>query len=217
MAETRPPRRLVAVLALLGVLAALPGCTIRTGGDAQPGGDAQRGPQAPNQANTGAPATSAAQPASPPVAAPPPDAAHCFLGTYAVTSIVGRQGVDSPFGPIKAAGDGGSLMFDLRTDNTWTLSSDGSKPATFQVGPYTVDALINGTLRGTYGRTGSAFLFKKEDASGTVTLSTPVGTQEKDMDDVGSALAPTGAATMTCRADGLDFASDSVTMALRRL
>jgi hypothetical protein len=65
-------------------------------------------------------------------------------------------------------------------------------------------------------RAGNAFVFEEKSADGTVTLSTPLGSRGYDMEDVGSALAPTGTATITCRPGGAEFVSESVTMDLRR-
>ena len=131
-------------------------------------------------------------------------------------SITGKQGVNTPLGPARPAGTGGSLVLDLRADNTWRLSGDGARPVTFQVGQYTVDAQIDGTLSGTYRRAGTTFVFERHDASGTVTLVTPVGSKDYDMESVGSALAPAGTATITCGPETVDFTSDSVTMTLKR-
>ncbi len=78
-----------------------------------------------------------------------------------------------------------------------------------------MDARIDGTLSGTYRRSGTTFVFEQQDADGTVTLATPVGSKEYDMDAVGSALAPAGAATITCGPDTVDFTSESVTMTLK--
>src|SRR5262249_43947614 len=99
---------------------------------------------------------------------------------------------------------------------TWKLSSDGSRPVKFQVGGYTVDALVNGTERGTYRRSGTSFQFEEGSSDGTVTLTTPVGSREVEMSEARTALAPRGAATLPCRPDNVDFASESVTMTLQR-
>jgi len=135
--------------------------------------------------------------------------------TSDVVSITGKQGVTTPLGTARPAGTGGSLILDLRADNTWQLRGDGSRPVTFRVDQYTVDARIDGTLSGTYRRSGTTFVFTQEDADGTVTLATPVGSKEYDMQAVGSALAPAGTATITCKPDTVDFASESVTMTLK--
>ena len=164
--------------------------------------------------DSGATTGAASPPASPPAAAPDP--ATCFVGTFDVVSITSKQGVATPFGTARPAGTGGSLVLELRADNTWRLQGDGSRPVAFQVDQYTVDAQINGTLSGTYRRSGTTFVFKQEHADGTVTLATPVGSKEYDMDAVGSALAPAGAATITCGPDTVNFASESVTMTLKR-
>jgi hypothetical protein len=144
------------------------------------------------------------------------DPATCFLGTFDVMSITGKQGISTPLGSAKPAGTGGSLTLELRADNTWQLRGDGARPVTFQIEQYTVDARIDGTLSGTYRRSGTTFVFKQDDADGTVTLATPVGSKEYDMESVGSALAPTGTATITCGPETVDFTSESVTMTLKR-
>lgn len=206
-------RGAVFALVVAGLAAALSACQSGTGGD---------GTAAPPPAGQGGPATSAADtarsvaPPSPSVNQPPPDPSRCFVGSYTVASITGHQGITTPAGAARPAGGGGSLVFDLRADNTWQLSSDGSRPVVFEVGPYTVDAVINGTLKGSYQRSGSSFLFEQDDATGTVTLSTPIGSRDYDMDTVGPALAPSGTATVTCGADGAEFVSQSVTMTLKR-
>jgi hypothetical protein len=179
--------------------------------------DAAPAPTPPATTAPAAPADvsdAASDPTSRPAAAADP--ATCFLGTFDVVSITGKQGVATPFGTVRPAGTGGSLILDLRADNTWRLRGDGARPVTFQVDQYTVDARIDGTLSGTYRRSGTTFVFKQEDADGTVTLATPVGAKEYDMDAVGSALAPAGAATITCGPGTVDFTSESVTMTLKR-
>jgi len=193
------------VVVCLAVAVALSGCTNGTGNDAD---GAAQPPPAPTQTT--------AAPAAPPGTAPPADPATCFLGSYDVVSITAQQGVATSVGMARPAGAGGSLVFDLRPDDTWQLRSDGSRPVAFQVGPYTVDARIAGSLNGTYRRTGTAFEFEQDGADGTVTLSTAAGSTEYDMDAVASALAPGGAATITCRPDTVEFVSATVTMTLRR-
>jgi hypothetical protein len=132
-----------------------------------------------------------------------------------VVSITSVDGAATPFGTARPAGDGGSLILEISPNSTWKLSSDGSRPVTFQVGGYTVDALIKGSERGTYRRSGTSFQFEEESSEGTVTMTTPVGSQEFDMDEVGKALTPRGAATITCGPTSVDFASESVKMTLR--
>jgi hypothetical protein len=201
-------RRAAAVLLVAG-LTAVAACA----GGTDDGGPAAGPPPAAPPATLTA-ATSAAPPPSPTAA--DPDPARCFLGSHDVVSITSREGVATPFGSARPAGNGGSLVLDLRADQAWRLSSDGSRPVTFEVGQYTVDAVIRGELSGTYRRAGTSFAFEQDDADGTVTLTTPVGTKEYDMDTVGPALAPGGAATITCGADAVQFTSESVTMTLRR-
>jgi hypothetical protein len=213
MPEIVPRGAAAAALIVAGLVSTMAGCTIETGQPAQGG---QPAVSAAPAASTPAASTAPTNPAKPSeAAAPPVDPAQCFIGTYAVVSIVGRQGIETVAGTAKPAGDGGSLVLELRA-NTWTLRGDGSKPVKFEVGPYQVDASINGTLRGSHRRVGNTFVFKQEDAEGTVTLSTPIGSKEYDMEDVGPALAPAGTATLTCGPDTLDFVSESVTMTLRR-
>jgi hypothetical protein len=202
-----PARPALRAIASLLIAFAAAGCASGTDGDgdsAQPPAPAVTPP--PVVPPSSAPAT----------AAPPADPATCFHGSYDVVSITAQQGVATAVGMARPAGAGGSLVFDLRPDGTWRLSSDGSRPVAFQVGPYTVDARIAGTLSGTYRRTGTTFEFEQDDANGTVTLSAPAGEQEYDMDVVGPALAPGGAATITCHQNTVDFVSATVTMTLRR-
>jgi hypothetical protein len=181
------------------------------------GGSDASGPPAaaaPSATTAGPPSLPAATPT--PTATAAPDPATCFLGSFEVVTIDSRDGVATAFGTVRPAGAGGSLVLDLRPDSTWKLSSDGSRPVTFVVGPYTVDARIDGSLDGSYRRTGAAFLFEPGDAQGTVTLTTPAGSREYDMDEVGPALAPDGTATIACQPGGAAFTSESVTMTLKR-
>jgi hypothetical protein len=198
------PRGLGTAVLCLVVAAALSGC----------GNGSDGGAQAPAPATT-APVTPPPS-AGPATSAPPPDPARCFLGSFDVVSITAKDGIATPAGTARPAGAGGSLVFDLRPDETWQLRSDGTRPVAFQVGPYTVDARIAGTLRGTYQRAGTAFAFEQDGADGTVTLSSPAGEREYDMDVVGPALAPSGTASITCQTDTVEFVSASVTMTLRR-
>jgi hypothetical protein len=186
-------------------------CVAGCGGTDAPGPPAA---PAPSAATAGPPSLPAATPT--PTATAAPDPATCFVGSFEVLTINSRDGVATSFGTVRPAGAGGSLVLDLRPDNTWKLSSDGSRPVTFVVGPYTVDARIDGTLDGSYRRSGTSFLFEPGDAHGTVTLTTPAGSRDYDMDDVGPALAPDGTATIACQPGGAEFTSESVTMTLRR-
>jgi hypothetical protein len=208
---TAIPTRRTHAVALVALLAAAlaAGC----GGGAEPTGPPAAA--APSGTPSGAPAGQLSSPAATPTPAAP-DPNTCFLGSFEVVSITSQQGVATSVGTIRAAGGGGSLVLDLRPAGTWRLSSDGSRPVTFEVGPYTVDARIDGTLDGSYRRAGTSFVFEPGDAQGTATLTTPVGSREYDMDEVGPALAPDGTATITCQPDGAEFRSESVTMTLKR-
>lgn len=210
----RVPATIQTLVAIVtaAVIAGAAGCGSGTGSGVDSGG-AQPPAAATSSPATGpAPAATATATATP----PPLDPVGCVFGSFDVVAITAQQGVATAVGLARPAGAGGSLVFDLRPDNTWRLSSDGSRPVPFQVGPYTVDARIAGSLRGTYRRTGANFQFEQGDADGTVTLSTPAGSNEYDMDEVGPALAPGGAATITCKPDSVEFVSASVTMTLRR-
>jgi len=129
---------------------------------------------------------------------PAPPSGECFLGRHAVRSIVGRETIDTPAGPAKPSGNGGSLLVDFRPDGRWTLSSDGSKPAAFAVGPYTATATIKGQADGTYARVGEQFAFRQRTASGSVLLASTAGSYRTTMESLAPALAPSGTATVTC-------------------
>jgi hypothetical protein len=212
MPEIRMPsrrQRTLVVLALAGLVPAVAGCTvINKGAD-----DESASGNATATAQPAPPAVATS--AGPPAGGQPQDPDTCFLGTFAVVSITSVDGAATPFGTARPSGDGGSLMLALSPNNTWKLSSDGSRPVKFQVGAFTADALIKGSERGTYRRSGTSFQFEEDSSEGTVTLTTPVGSQEIDMDEVGQALTPRGAATITCGPDTVDFASESVKMTLR--
>jgi Protein of unknown function (DUF3060) len=139
---------------------------------------------------------------------------RCYLGRHAVRSITGREALDTPAGPAKAVGNGGSLVLDLAADNTWTLSSNGSKPVSFRVGAYSASARVNGTLRGSYRNLGSAFAFDTSGGNGSTVLSSSVGSARFSMSEVGAALAPDGTARITCEQDAVRLVSDSVEMVL---
>jgi Protein of unknown function (DUF3060) len=145
------------------------------------------------------------------VAAP---AGECFVGAHAVRSITGHQAVDLPQGPARPVGTGGSLTLDLGADGRWTLSSDGSAPAAFQVGSYSATIAIDGSLQGTYAHSGTQFAFSQDGATGTAVVRTPAGASSIPISSVGPALAPGGLATITCGQDAVRLDSASVTMDL---
>jgi hypothetical protein len=138
----------------------------------------------------------------------------CYAGSHAVRSITGRQPVDTPEGAVTPAGSGGSLVLELRAGGRWTLSSDGSAPAVFQVGRYTAEAVITGSLSGGYVSAGATVVFHQDAASGTVLLRTPAGSGEVPISSLGPALAPGGSATITCASGSVRLDSASVTMDL---
>jgi DUF3060 family protein len=163
-------------------------------------------------ASTGhAPASPSGSPAS--VAGGGP-AGPCYAGTHAVRSITGHQPVDTPAGAATPAGSGGSLVLELRTDGRWALTSDGSAPAAFQVGPYAATAGIKGSLSGGYQAAGTQLAFHQDAATGSVVLRSAAGATNFPMSSLGPALVPGGSATIGCAADAIRLESASVAMEL---
>jgi Protein of unknown function (DUF3060) len=146
--------------------------------------------------------------------ATPAVAASCWAGPHAVRSITGHQTVDTPLGPAKPSGTGGSLVLDVGVDGQWSLSSDGATPVAFDVGGLTATVAINGSVRGRYTRAGAQFVFEQRSADGTMVLHTAAGSQQLSISNLGPALAPDGAATLTCQPDRVVMDSASVTMEL---
>jgi hypothetical protein len=140
--------------------------------------------------------------------------AVCFAGTYSVRTIVGREAVDTDAGPAVPSGSGGSLRLTFTNSGGWTLSSDGSRPISLSISGISVSAAVDGRSEGVFTAIAGQYVFHEDRASGTVTFSTPVGTQHLPMTAIARALVPAARATITCGGDSVRLVSDSVELTL---
>ena len=88
----------------------------------------------------------------------------CPDGAYVLTAFEGR-------GAASAAGKGtgGNIAADF-SDGKFTISSDGSQPATLDLGPVNAQMRFNGEITGTYEGDPSALELKTTGAHGDVAI-----------------------------------------------
>jgi hypothetical protein len=183
----------------IGLLSLLSACS---GGTTSAGSPANTGSEAP-------PASSAQS------EAPPAQAGDtgCPVGEYQVNKITGKSGADVNGVPVTAK-SGGGFTLSLAADGTWKLTGTNAT-VTLEAAGLSVDATVNGTAQGEYAKVGATYAFHQKSATGKVTLKKAVGgVSSWTMDQVGPALAPGGAATLTCGTGTLTLESESVVLDL---
>jgi len=195
----------------LGVAVLLTGCSVGVRDAGQAAGTSSASPAATSTAPADGTGTGAGTETTGSTTAPQ---GACFVGRHAVRTITGRESFDTPLGAATASGSGGSLLLELDGAGQWELSSDGSKPVSFRIAGITATVRIDGRAAGGYARVGSQHAFRLDGSSGSAVIHTPAGSERVSMDDVATALAPSGTATISCRSGQVRLVSESVEMTL---
>lgn len=150
--------------------------------------------------------------------APTVAAEGCDRGTFRITKAVAANGLPA-LAVTELVASGGSTTLTL-SDEGWELSDDGSVPMTLQatVAGFVVSGTltISGTATGEYLNADATYRFTQDSATGSARAAAGTLSQAIPMRDIGPAIAPFGAATITCTATGLDLTSESGTLTLAR-
>jgi hypothetical protein len=143
----------------------------------------------------------------------------CAQGTFDVTSIETSTLLRLNVDDRGIRGTGGSLQLRLRSDGTWRLSDDGSDEMRIVAGPWTGGFSADGWVEGRYERSGNAWRFTHNRASGTASLRLHMlGDTEVPLRDMSPSIVPDGRASITCGSDGITLESrpDAISLSLHR-
>jgi hypothetical protein len=137
----------------------------------------------------------------------------CPVGTWQLGNLQTSTSVNG--GELTFSG-GGSLKLTMDADGTWELSDDGSQPLSTRLAASGVSTAgtvtIRGSAEGNYTKTGDQYAFQVESTQGSAELKSDVLNQTYDMDQVTSALVPSGEAAVSCTGTTLRINSGAFDM-----
>lgn len=214
----RLPLRTAALIALLLTGALLAACSDDSGSK-QAKSTSRSTPSTPSTAttsSTAAPTTAAKDPAA------------CIRGTYRFTRMDYDGPVQTQFGPTTIVGGIGGRRIELKPDNTFHFSDDGSDNAQFSLlgqpgrPPTNGTAVLKAQSDGTFVPTAQTANFNITALSGTLLLTLQNGQMiniplPPDGKGVKETFGLNGDATYMCQGNTATFRFPALTIALERV
>jgi hypothetical protein len=210
-----PASLLVLLMAVTSVLAA---CSSNSGG-------AKKAKPRTSASTTTAPATTAV---SAPATTAANDPAKCIRGTFRFTRMDYDGPVQTQFGPTTITGGIGGRRIELKADNTFHFSDDGSDKVSFSLLGQAGQPATNGTAvlkaqsDGTFVPTAQTANFNITSLTGTLVLTLQNGQMiniplPPDGRGVKETFGLNGDARYTCQGDTVTFRFPTLTIGLARV
>jgi len=208
----RLPLRTLPLIALLLTGALLAACSDDSGS---------------KQTESRATTSTSAPPSSGPTTTAGKDPAACIRGTFRFTRMDYDGPVQTQFGPTTITGGIGGRRIELKPDNTFHFTDDGSDKVQFSLlgqsgtPPTNGTAVLKAQSDGTFVPTAQTANFSITALSGTLVLTLQNGqTINIPLPPDGAGVKETfglnGDATYTCQGNGATFRFPALTIALER-
>lgn len=132
-------------------------------------------------------------------------------GTYKITQFAGQS--NSALGH----GSGGDITVTFR-DRTYVMSGDGKEPMAMEIGDKAAGQLyVDGTIKGTVGRSGGVRTFTVGSAKGTAYVTNSEGRATVGFDQLAKVIGLDGKFAVACQGDRLALAGESAVFSLVRV
>lgn len=180
------------------------------------------------QTKSTATTSTTAAPSSGPTTTAAKDPAACIRGTFRFTRMDYDGPVQTQFGPTTITGGIGGRRIELKPDNTFHFSDDGSDKVQFSLlgqsgtPPTNGTAVLKAQSDGTFVPTAQTANFNITALSGTLVLTLQNGqTINIPLPPDGAGVKETfglnGDATYTCQGNGATFRFPTLTIAVERV